>query len=130
MGRGGHEDKKSSGALTTDEFKCAGPASMKSGWSRVTRRSTLYGITLVTQGAVFNVAAALAIGFGLAISALIAITDVAAALTVHFRRATGPKVVVANIAAALAIGSGFAISALIAVIDVAATSMGVGTQHQ
>ena len=112
------------------KFKCAGPASMKCGWSRVIRRSTLYGVTLVTQVAVFNVAAALTVDFGLAISTLIAVTDVAAALTVHLRLATGPKVAVPDIAAALAIGFGFAISALIAVTDVAATSMGVGTQHQ
>lgn len=69
----------------------------------------LYSITLVTQVVVLNVAAA---------------------LTVHFRRATGPKVVVPDIAAALAIGFGLAISALIAVTDAAATSMSVGTQHQ
>ncbi|WP_236407607.1 hypothetical protein, partial [Pseudomonas lactis] len=68
-----------------------------------------YGITFVTQVAIFNVAAA---------------------LTAHLRRTSGPKVVVPDIAAVLAIGFGFAISALIAVTDIAATSMGVGTQHQ
>ena len=42
------------------------------------RRSTHYGITFVTQVAVFNVAAALTVDFGLAISTLIAVTDIAA----------------------------------------------------
>ena len=129
-GRGGHEDKGSAGATTTEELKFARPVSIKNSWSRVIRRSTLYGITLVTQIAILNVAAALAIDFGIAESTLIVVTNIAATLTVHFRRATSPKVVVVDIAATLTIGFGLAIRALIAVADVAATGMSVGTQHQ
>jgi len=77
-----------------------------------------------------NVAAALTVDFGIAVSALITVTDIAAALAIHFRPATGPKVVVTDVAAALTVDFGIAVSALIAVTDVAATSMSVRTQHQ
>ena len=150
-GRGGHEDKGSACTTTTEELKFARPVSIKKSWSRVIRRSTLYGITLVTQIVILNVAAALAIDFGIAESTLIVVTNIAATLTVHFRRATSPKVVVVdvtaalaidfgiavstlivvtNVAATLTIGCGLAIRALIAVADVAATGMSVGTQHK
>ncbi|UNM17380.1 hypothetical protein K0P33_17520 [Pseudomonas sp. ArH3a] len=120
-GIGGHEDKRWAGAKTTDAFKFAGPVSIKSRWPHVIDSSTLQGFTFVTQVAVANVAAALAIDFGIAISALIAVADVAATLATHFCKARGSKVAAANDAAALAIEFGIAISTLIAVADVAAT---------